>query len=185
MTVASRARPAAAIVAALVVLSGCSAAGATPAPEATGIGEWPTFLPTPIAEEVAHGSPSNPAMSFAGSPVVVAVEGAELTVDVEGPSYPADTKLGADRVACTFTVTLGSATTPIELTGARFDLLDHSGGIHALTVVQGTSIPRTLNPGQGVQVKLRTTVPSGEGFVRFYPAGSAAAAGWDYVAETD
>jgi len=85
-----------------------------------GIGEWPTFLPTPSAEEVAHGSPSNPAMSFAGSPVVVAVEGAELTVDLEGPSYPADTKLGADRVACTFTVTLRSATTAIDLAEARF-----------------------------------------------------------------
>ena len=179
------ARPVAAIIAALVVLSGCSAAGATPTPSGTGIGDWPTFLPTPSAEGIAHGSPANPAMSYAGSPVIVALDGAEMTVDVEGPSYPADTKLGADRVACTFTVTLRSASTNVELRAARFDLLDHSGAVHPLRLIKGTSIPRTLRPGQTVQVRLTTTVPSGEGFVRFYPKGSAAAAGWDYVAETD
>ena len=179
------ARPVAAVVAALLVLSGCSVAGATTPPGGAGIGDWPTFLPTPSAEGVAHGSPTNPAMSFAGSPVIIALGGSELTVDVEGPSYPADTKLGADRVACTFTVELRSASVEVELRGARFDLLDHSGVVHRLRSIKGTSIPRILRPGQAVQVQLMTTVPSGEGFVRFYPSGSTAAAGWDYVAETD
>ncbi len=167
------------------MLSGCSGAGVTPTPGGAGIGDWPTFLPTPSAEGVAHGSPSNPAMSFAGSPVIVTLDGAEITVNVEGPSYPADTKLGDDRVACTFTVTLRSASTDLDLRAARFDLLDHSGAVHPLKSIKGTSIPRTLRPGQTVQVRLTTTVPSGEGFVRFYPEGSEATAGWDYVAETD
>ena len=44
-----------------------------------------------------------------------------------------------------------------------------------------------LFPGPGtVALMLTTTVPSGEGFVRFYSDGGPdAAAGWDYVAETD
>jgi hypothetical protein len=178
------ARPAAAIVAALVVLSGCSAGG-SPTPSEAGIGDWPTFLPTPTAGGTARGSLTDPAMSYAGSPVIITLDGAEVTVDVEGPSYPADTKLGADRVACTFTVTLRAGTTNVDLAGARFDVLDHAGSVHELTFAKGTSIPHTLRSGQSVEGRLTTTLPSGEGFVRFYPTGAKAAAGWDYVAETD
>lgn len=179
------ARPAAAILAGLVVLCGCSAGATPPTSSDSGIGDWPTFLPSPSAAEMARGSVDSPAMSYSGSTVIVTTGGGEVRIDVEGPSYPADTKVGADQVACTFTVTFSGASAAVSLETARFDVVDHSGVVHALTKLAGSSIPATVSPGQSVVVKLQTTLPSGEGFLRFFPTGTAAAAGWDYVAETD
>jgi len=179
------ARPAAAILAGLVVLCGCSAGGTPPTSEDTGIGAWPTFLPSPSAAGIARGSVDSPAMSYSGSPVIVTTGDGEVRMDVAGPSYPSDTKVGADHVACTFTVTFSGASAAVSLKTARFDVLDHSGVVHTLTMLPGSSIPATVSPGQSVVVKLQTTLPSGEGLLRFYPTGPAAAAGWDYVAETD
>jgi len=167
-----------------VLLCGCTSP-ATPSSTAGGIGDWPTFLPTPTDGGVATGSSVAPAMSYAGSPVVVALDDASVTVNVDGPSYPADTKLGADSVTCTFTVTFRDATAAVDLTHAYFDVVDHAGGIHRLTAAPASALPATLKPGAATVAKLVTTLPSGEGFVRFFVAGATAVAGWDYVAETD
>jgi hypothetical protein len=179
------ARPAAAILAGLVVLCGCSAGTTPPTSTDSGIGDWPTFLPSPSAAGIARGSVDSPAMSYSGSPVIVTTGDGEVRMDVEGPSYPADTKVGADQVVCTFTITFSGASAAVSLETARFDVVDHSGVRHALTKLAGSSIPATVSPGQSVVVKLQATLPSGEGFLRFFPTGTAAAAGWDYVAETD
>lgn len=178
------ARTALAVSTGLVLLSGCVAAPAPTSTEA-GIGDWPTFLPTPSAAGLAHGSVTDPAMSYAGSPVLVDTGDAEVQVDLEGPSYPADTTVGADSVHCTFRVTFSGATTRIDLAGATFDLLDNAGAVHHLAVDPATPL-KVVRPGRTIALTLTTTVPSGEGFVRFYPDGGPdAAAGWDYVAETD
>ena len=178
-------RPALLVATGLILLSGCAAAPAATS-SAAGIGEWPSFLPTPTAAGLAHGSAADPAMSYAGSPVIVAIGDAEVLVDLEGPSYPADTKVGADSVHCTFRVTLSGATAGVDLAGAAFDLLDNAGTVHELVVNPATPLPKVVRPGRTVELTLTTTVPSGEGFVRFYPDGGPdAAAGWDYVAETD
>ncbi len=173
------------LVAGVSALTACSSAAPSPTPQTTGIGAWPTFLPTPTAEGRAHGSTSDPALSYAGSPVVVALPSGTVTVDVQGPSYPAGTALGATEVTCTFTVVLSDASTPVTLTGARFDVLDHTGGVHALTPAPGQTIPATVQPGTATTLLLAATVPSGEGMLRYAPDGGGAAAAWDYVAETD
>lgn len=178
------ARPALLVATGLILLSGCAAAPAATS-SAAGIGEWPSFLPTPSAAGLAHGSTTDPAMSYAGSPVLVTIGDAEVLVDLEGPAYPADTKVGADSVHCTFRVTLSGATARVDLAGASFDLLDNAGTVHRLAVDPSTPL-QAVRPGRTVALTLTTTVPSGEGFVRFYPDGGPdAAAGWDYVAETD
>lgn len=123
-------------------------------------------------------------MSYPGSPVVVSTGSGQLQVQVEGPAYPADTKVGAEQVPCTFTVTLSAATGTVGLGSARFDVLDHTGGVHPLRFASG-GLPATLTTGRVATVRLVATLPSGEGLLRFYPAGTQAAAGWDYVAETD
>lgn len=186
---------AAALLALLVALtSGCSTSS-QPAPAAStsspvasdgesGIGSWPTFLPSPSAGGVAHGSVATPALSFPGSPVVVDLDAGGVRLAVDGPTYPASTKVGAAQVDCVFTVVFSEATAPVTLSGAQFDVLDHSGAVHRLAV-HGT-LPASLAPGSSLTVTATGTLPSGQGLLRFYPPGSStAAAAWDYVAETD
>jgi hypothetical protein len=174
------------LAAGLAVLTGCSTAAGAHQPSASaGIGAWPTFLPSPAAAGQAHGSTSDPAMSYAGSPVVVDLGSSKVTVNVQGPSYPANTKVGADHVLCTFTVVLSGASEPVNLSTARFDVLDHTGSVHVLRAAPGSSVPSEVQPAQTVTLHLVATVPSGEGLLRYAPDGTSDAAGWDYVAETD
>lgn len=154
-------------------------------PVDAGLGAMPSYLPSASGGTMPTGSPSNPALSYPGAPVLVADGDALLKVAVDGPSYPADTKVGAEQVTVTFTLTLTGQKGRTDLSDAHFDLMDHSGGIHKPTLVPGSELPTTVLPGQKSVVKLRATVPSGEGLLRMYLDGTVASAAWDYVAETD
>lgn len=169
---------------AALLLAGCTAAGAAPAsaPDA-GIGAWPTFLPSPTAAAIAHGDAASPAMSFAGSPVVVATKSGRMRVDVQGPSDPPATPLNAPEVDCTFTVTFSQASASIPLRAGMFDVFDSSGATHALTPTE--PLPASLAPGESRTVQLRATLPAGEGMLRITPDGTAIVAAWDYVIEDD
>ena len=174
------------LAASIAVVSGCSVASDAPQPGAdSGIGAWPTFLPSPTHAGPAQGSVADPAMSYAGSPVVIDLGHGTLTVNVQGPSYPADTKVGADQVPCTFTVVLSEASQAANLDTARFDVLDHAGTVHVLRPVSGRTTPAAVQPGRTITLHLVATVPTGEGLLRYAPDGTKTAASWDYVAETD
>lgn len=180
-----RTATAALLLAGVTALAGCSSATPSPGASATGIGAWPSFLPSPTAAGAAHGSAADPALSFSGSPVVVDVAGATLTVDVQGPAYPAGTPLNATEVACTFTVVLSDASAPVPLGTAHFDVLDHTGAVHDLAPLPGRPIPAIVEPGATATLELVATVPAGEGMLRYAPDVAGTAAAWDYVAETD
>ncbi len=166
------------------LLVGCSAPGATSTAE-PGIGAWPTFLPSPSTQGTPTGSLDSPAMSYPGSPVVVRVGTAQALVDVDGPSYPADTKVGAEEVRCTFTVKISGVTAPIAMRTAGFDVLDGQGGLHPLAAAPGRRVPDRLEPGHDYTLSLVGVVPAGEGLLRYDPTTEGAVAAWDYVAETD
>jgi hypothetical protein len=171
----------------LLLVAGCGTAAATVQPSVTtsGIGDWPSFLPSASANGVAHGSANSPALSYPGSPVVVRLATGEVTVDVEGPALPADTKLNADQVICTFTITLRESDATVPLAPSQFDVVDHTGGVHALTPVTSATAPAEVAPHQAVTFKLTARLPSGEGLIRYHPTDGVVVAAWDYVAETD
>jgi len=124
-------------------------------------------------------------MSYPGSPVIVSVGTARALMDVEGPSYPADTKVGAEEVRCTFTIKISGVTAPISMKTSSFSVLDGQGGLHQLTVAPRHRVPDQLKPGRGYTFALVSVVPAGEGLLRYYPTTEGAVAAWDYVAETD
>lgn len=166
-----------------------SAAGQSPTPS-SGIGAWPSFLPSPSANQMPTGTPQNPAMSYPGSPVLADLATGSVQVQVEGPHYPDSTKVGAETVPCTFVVTFSHAQptrgSTVGLSGARFDVLDSQGGIHQLRLAPGSAVPTELPAGATASLTLTVTLPSGEGLLRYYPVPrQAAMAAWDYVAETD
>jgi hypothetical protein len=172
------------------LLVGCSVTGpadtpASPAGAESGIGSWPTFLPSPAQQGTPVGSLESPAMSYPGSPVVVRVGTAQALMDVEGPSYPSDTKVGAEEVRCTFTVTISQVSAPISMRTASFDVLDSQGGLHQVAAAPHHRVPDQLEPGHRYTLALVGVVPAGEGLLRYYPSTAGAVVAWDYVAETD
>ncbi len=124
-------------------------------------------------------------MSYPGSPVIVRVGVARALMDVEGPSYPADTKVGAEEVRCTFTITVSEVSAPISMRTTSFSVLDSQGGLHQLTSAPGRHMPAKLEPGHHYTLKVVGILPAGEGLLRYYPTTEGAVAAWDYVAETD
>ena len=178
------------LLASAVLLAGCSGTGPAdgsraPAGAESGIGAWPTFLPSPAQQGPPTGSLESPAMSYPGSPVIVSLGSARAVMDVGGPSYPPDTKVGAEEVRCTFTITISGVTAPISMKTASFSVLDSQGGLHQLTAAPGRRVPDRLEPGHGYTLVLVGVVPAGEGLLRYYPTTEGAVAAWDYVAETD
>ena len=171
----------------LLLITGCAAAPAAVPPSGTGSGsgDLPSFLPTPTANSVAHGSADSPAMSYPGSPVIVQLATGLVTVDVEGPALPADTQLNAVQVVCTFAITLRDSDTTVPLDASQFDVLDHTGGLHPLALASSTTVAAQVGPHETVTFKLSATLPSGEGLVRYHPMAGVVVAAWDYVAETD
>jgi hypothetical protein len=167
----------------LLLVAGCSFTADRSSGAASGMGDLPSFLPTPTSNGVVRGSAASPAMSYPGSPVTVELATGHVTVDVAGPSIPPDTKLNADQVLATFTITLRDADTTVSVTASQFDVLDHNGGVHPLT--PSASVPPQADPHQNVTFALYATLPSGEGLLRYHPTASAVVAAWDYVAETD
>ena len=180
-------RAGAVVVALTGLLVGCSAASGDEQPGGSpgGIGAWPTFLPSPTPQGVPTGTLADPAMSFPGSPVLVEVGAAHALVDVEGPSYPASTKVGAEEVACTFTVRFSDLTAPVPLDGSSFSVLDGQGGLHPLVAAPHHRTPHRLEPGRAYTLSLVGVLPAGEGLLRYYPTTQGAVAAWDFVAETD
>lgn len=171
----------------LVGCSGAVPAGTPDAPAGAepGIGSWPSFLPSPTQLGTPTGSLGSPAMSYPGSPVIVSVGAARALMDVEGPSYPSDTKVGAEEVRCTFTIRISGVTAPLSMKTASFSVLDGQGGLHQLTVAPHHRVPDRLEPGHRYTLALVSVVPAGEGLLRYYPTTEGAVAAWDYVAETD
>jgi hypothetical protein len=181
---------AAGLVALAGLLVGCSGTGptdlpGTPTSSESGIGSWPTFLPSPVPQGPATGSLESPAMSYPGSPVIVQVGAAQARWAVDGPSYPPETKVGAEKVRCTFTVKISGVTAPISMRTASFSVLDSRGGLHQLAAAPHHQVPDQLRPGHHYTLALVGIVPAGEGLLRYYPTTAGAVAAWDYVAETD
>lgn len=183
MTPGRRAAAAVLVVAAGAVLAGCAATDRAPSSSDAGIGAWPTFLPSPSPSSIAHGDAASPALSYAGSPVIVTTRGGRMRVDVQGPASPADTPLDAPEVDCTFTVTLSGASRPIPVSADMFDVYDNSGRTHALTPED--PLPGTLEPGASQTVRLHGVLPAGEGMLRLRPDAATFLAAWDYVVEDD
>jgi hypothetical protein len=171
----------------LLLVAGCAPAQEVDRPigTASGIGDLPSFLPTPTSNGVARGSADSPAMSYPGSPVIVQLATGSVTVDVQGPALPPDTKLNAVQVVGTFTITLRDSDTTVSLDASQFDVLDHTGGVHELAAAPSTTVPKQVAPHQTATLTLSATLPSGEGLLRYHPVGGVVVAAWDYVAETD
>ncbi|WCC81143.1 hypothetical protein O6R08_07935 [Cutibacterium equinum] len=106
-------------------------------------------------------------------------------MNVNGPTAPPGTKVGAEEADLTWTVTVSDATGTVPLSVKQFNVQDEAGEYHWTHPVTGSTIPAKISKGQKVTFKIHTVATSGEGMVRWAPDGKHVVALWDYIAELD
>jgi hypothetical protein len=175
---------AAGVLALATLLAGCGSSSSA----ARSYGALPSFLPTDAIapDSILTGSAASPALTVEGDSVKVEVDDASAIALVTGPVVPGEgLPFQAAATTCTWTVTLSGATAKIPIAVSDFSALDHLGVVYQVTAVPGSAgPPADLGPGQTATFELRTVMPSGEGLMRWAPAGEQVAA-WDFEVEND
>ena len=174
-------------------LGGCGIAQSThrqASPRATSqtYGSLPSWLPPdPVhAGVIAVGTPTRPALATQGDTVDVhPASGGSVRATVTGPAVPAEgMAYKTPSTTCTFTVTLQAVgrSTPVRV--SDFATSDHLGATYSVRLV-GARTPAVLPAGHSTTFQLRTSMPTGEGVMKWAPDGRRAAVSWDFVVETD
>jgi hypothetical protein len=173
---------------ATLALGGCASDRAQPPVQDT-YGSMPTFLPTSSIhpDGVLTGTPGRPALTSQGDSVQVVLADSSVRATVSGPVVPGEGLPYQSRATtCTWTVTLSDATRKMPIKIGDFSALDHRGAVYHVALVAGQPVPpAALSPGTTVAFELRTVMPTGEGLMRWAPAGQQIVASWDFEVEND
>lgn len=176
------------IVVITAALSGCATAPAHPAAEDS-YGGLPTWLPedTTAPNSMLTADLQHPAVTSEGDEVEVRLPGGSVRMTIVGPEVPGEGfPVQPEDTTCTWTVTVSHATSPVHLSAADFNTLDHLGNIYRVAPVPGQpAIAPTLRPGQTVRFELRTAMPTGEGVMRYSGGTTHVLSSWDFVVEND
>ncbi|MBO1767127.1 hypothetical protein [Allobranchiibius sp. GilTou38] len=177
----------------VATVAGCGSAGSGhtathPAAPQT-YGSLPSWLPPdPVrAGDVAVGTPTRPALAAQGDTVDVRpASGGTVRATVVGPAVPAEgLPYETPSTTCTFTVTLHAGALPVPVRVSDFGTSDHLGATYAVRLAGSRKPPAVLAAGRSTTFQLRTSMPTGEGVIKWAPDGRRAAVSWDFVVETD
>lgn len=182
-----------AVTAGIVVVIIASLSGCSTAPTHSGAqdsyGGLPSWLPkdTTAPNSMLTADLQHPAVTSEGDDVEVHLAQGSVRMTVVGPEVPGEGfPVQPEDTICTWTVTVSHATTPVHLSAADFNTLDHLGTIYRVAAVPGQpKIPATLQPGQTVRFELRTAMPTGEGVMRYSGGTTHVLSSWDFVVEND
>jgi hypothetical protein len=158
-----------------------------PAPRYGGIPSWIPNSTVPV-NRVVTATAAHPALAIQGDTVRVQLASGQVLVTTVGPAVPEEGQFPVPATStCTFTVTLTGATTKIPIRPAEFTSLDELGHLHALRVTAqgGGDPPPDVVPGQTVTLTMTGVLPTGNGQLRWAPAGTAAIVSWDFDVEID
>lgn len=186
-----------AVLGAAGLISGCAAGEAATTSSSHGpsvagqgdtYGALPTFLPTAALrpDSMLTGTVRRPAVTTEGDAVRAVVGTASVEVTVTGPVVPGEgLPHPPPATTCTWTVVLRHGNADIPIRVADFTAVDEQGNRYRPYFVPGTRrAPATLHPGQRASFELRAAMPTGEGSMRWSPAGHLLAL-WDFVVEND
>jgi hypothetical protein len=178
---------------AAVVLTrpGGPVAGAAPATGSTAkYGQIPAWLPkaaVPVGRTV-EASAGHPWLAIEGDSVSVRLARGRVTATTVGPAVPREGAFPVPATSpCAFTVTLTAASGAVPVTARAFTILDEFGHLHHPRVIAagGGSPPARVARGRTVTLTVTTVLPTGNGQLRWAPAGARPVVSWDFDVEID
>ncbi len=153
-------------------------------------GEIPSYLPkTKVPTgRVVTATPEHPALAIEGVGVAVRLPHGRTDATIVGPDVPEkDQGTFQNTAKVSFDATFADTYGTVLLAASMFTITDELGTIHHpnVTVMHGGQLPTTLPHGRSITLLLRTTLPIGNGRVKYRPAGRHAVVSWDFDSETD
>jgi hypothetical protein len=187
-------RRAIAAVAALVLAAG--AGGAVAALRSSGVpasaryGQIPSWLPKPKGSvgRVVSASAGHPWRAIEGDTVAVLLAGVSVLATAVGPAVPSEGRFPVPATSpCTFTLTLRVERGRVALRAAAFTIVDELGRLHhpLVRAAPGGALPATVAAGRAVALTLSGVLPTGDGRLRWSPAGARPIVSWDFAVEID
>ena len=181
-----------AVSAAVVLIRpGGSAAGASPADRSTAkYGQIPAWLPkaaVPVGRTVA-ASAAHPWLAIEGDTVSVHLAHGRVMATTVGPAVPEEGAFPVPATTpCAFTVTLTTASGAVPVSPRAFTILDELGYLHRprVTAAGGGSPPARVARGRTVTLSVTAVLPTGNGRLRWAPAGATPIVSWDFDVEID
>jgi hypothetical protein len=75
----------------------------------------------------------------------------------------------------------------VPLSTTAFTIIDENGHLHhpRVTAANGAPPPARLTPGQTVSLTVKDVLPTGNGRLRWTPAGARPIVAWDFDVEID
>jgi hypothetical protein len=153
-------------------------------------------IPTAPAVTIATATPRNPQLhAMQGYPVLAKLPQGSVQISVQGPVVPSwvSQEAGAGKwpggaaVPSTFDVTFKAAKAAIPLSTSDFDVVTYNGELlhPKITTAAGGSIPAAIPSGKAVTLKLATSLPQGDGEVRWAPGGKRILVAYFWTLELD
>ena len=159
-------------------------------PSTARYGGLPAYLPKPKvpAHRMLTATPRHAVLTVEGDTVEVELPGARGRATVVGPDVPdKDQGTFQDTARVSFDVTFAAVRGSLPLARSAFTVTDELGAIHhpRLSARHGGRAPAIAPRGTPITIRLRTTLPIGNGRVQYRPVGRRALASWDFDSETD
>ena len=180
-----------AVSAAVVLIRPGGLAGASPAARSTAkYGQIPAWLPkaaVPVGRTV-EASAAHPWLAIEGDTVSVHLADGRVMATTVGPAVPQQGAFPVPATTpCAFTVTLTAASGAVPVSPRAFTILDELGHLHDpwVTDAGGGSPPARVARGRTVTLTVTAVLPTGNGRLRWAPAGATPIVSWDFDVEID
>jgi hypothetical protein len=180
-----------AVSAAVVLIRPGGLAGASPAARSTAkYGQIPAWLPqaaVPVGRTV-EASAAHPWLAIEGDTVSVHLAHGRVMATTVGPAVPQEGAFPVPATTrCAFTVTLTAASGAVPVSPRAFTILDELGHLHdpRVTAAGGGSPPARVARGRTVTLTVTAVLPTGNGRLRWAPAGVTPIVSWDFDVEID
>ena len=153
-------------------------------------GTVPSWLPKAKVRvgRVVTATPSRPRLAIEGDTVDVRLPSGRAMMTSVGPSVPEEGRFPVPQTSpCRFVVTFAAIHGSIPIDARDFSFLSEHGQtrhVH-VTLRDGGRPPARIRAGQPVSLAVRATLPTGNGQLRWAPAGSQPTASWDFDVEID
>jgi hypothetical protein len=161
----------------------------SPSPNAGNYGTLPSWVKRAAAatDRTLIGTVAKPALTVEGENVDARFGSAAAQAMVYGPVVPGEgLPYQPEDTTCTWTVTVRATHGSVPIRVSDFVAQDHLGHLFHPFLLPGTRRPpATVAAGHTVRFKMRTSMPTGEGLLRWTPGTSGPVAEWDFVVEND